>query len=137
MPGWHRWAPADPSRFNGFMGDLRVRLDAKGHACVRMLPAHRHANMAGNLHGGALLGFADVALFAAARIFGVDLAGEAVTLDLSAHFIGPGRIDEPLDAEVELLRETGRLLFLRGLAVQHQATILSFSATIRKASAAK
>ena len=35
-------------------------------------------------------------------------------------------------ARVELLRETGRLLFLRGLVVQEAGTVASFSGTVRK-----
>ena len=85
------------------------------------------------VHGGALLGFMDVALFAASRGFGVLSAGGAVTLDLSAQFIGAGQVGEPLEARIELLRETGRMLFLRGLIVQDgQPTIASFAGTLRK-----
>ena len=62
-------------------------------------------------------------------------AGGAVTLDLSAQFIGGGRIGEPLEARVELLRETKRMLFMRGLIVQQgQPTIASFTGTLRKSS---
>ena len=51
-----------------------------------------------------------------------------MTLDLSAQFIGGGMIGEPFEARVELLRETGRMLFLRGLIVQEDTpTIASFT----------
>jgi hypothetical protein len=43
-----------------------------------------------------------------------------------------GFIDVALDAEVELLKETRRLLFLRGLVVQCGDKIAAFSGTIRK-----
>jgi acyl-coenzyme A thioesterase PaaI-like protein len=85
------------------------------------------------MHGGALLGFIDCALFAAARGLGVLQAGGAVTLDLATQFIGGAALDRPVEARVELLRETGRLLFLRGLIAQDETpTIASFSATLRK-----
>ena len=59
-----------------------------------------------------------------------------MTLDLSTQFIGGGRIGEPLEAQVELLKETGRLLFLRGLVVQGEGDpIASFAGTIRKPTA--
>ncbi|MBU0823634.1 MAG: PaaI family thioesterase, partial [Alphaproteobacteria bacterium] len=64
-------------------------------------------------------------------------AGHSVTLDLSTQFVGAGRVGEPLDAVVELVRETGRLIFLRGLVVQGEGDshiVLSFAGTIRKAS---
>lgn len=131
-PGWKRWQFRDATRFNAFIEPLWVRTE-DDIARVRMLPRHDHSNMREAVHGGALLGFMDVALFAASRGFGVLSAGGAVTLDLSAQFIGAGRIGEPLEARIELLRETGRMLFLRGLVVQEgQPTIASFTGTLRK-----
>ena len=41
-------------------------------------------------------------------------------------------IETPLEAEVELLKETGRLLFLRGVVTQNEGRIAAFSGTIRK-----
>ncbi|RHW18984.1 PaaI family thioesterase [Sphingomonas gilva] len=131
-PGWKSWELSDPTRFNSLLGPFKVRLEADGSARVRMVPRHIHSNLRNAVHGGTTLAFIDIALFAAARSFGLITAGTAVTLDLSTQFIGAGRIDEPLDAVVELLRETGRLLFLRGLIVQGDDRIASFSATIRK-----
>ena len=130
-PGWMRWGFSDPTRYNSFLGPMMVRIEG-GIALVRMTPERRHSNLRDNVHGGTLLGFVDVALFAASRSFGLITAASAVTLDLSTQFIGGGRIGEPIEAQVELLRETGRLLFLRGLIVQGEEKIMSFSATIRK-----
>jgi uncharacterized protein (TIGR00369 family) len=132
--GWKRWQFRDPTRFNSFLEPLRVRLDGD-IARVQMIPRRDHSNMRDNVHGGALLGFMDVALFAASRAFGCLQAGGAVTLDLSAQFIGGGMIGEPLEARIELLRETSRMLFLRGLIVQENTpTIASFTGTLRKSS---
>ncbi|WP_425230711.1 PaaI family thioesterase [Sphingomonas sp.] len=131
-PGWKRWQFRDPTRFNAFIEPLFVRIEDE-IARVRMQPRREHSNMRDAVHGGALLGFMDVALFAASRGFGSLGAGGAVTLDLSAQFIGAGRWGEPLEARIELLRETGRMLFLRGLVVQEgQPTIASFTGTLRK-----
>nr|WP_269142199.1 PaaI family thioesterase [Sphingomonas sp. IC-11] len=118
-------------RYNTFLGDMVVRVE-DGVCRVRMLPERRHSNLGNNVHGGAMLGFIDVALFAAARSFGLITAGTAVTLDLNTHFMGAGTIGEPLEARVELLRETGRLLFMRGLVVQGESPVAEFSGTIRK-----
>ncbi len=132
LPGWKRWQFRDTTRYNAFIEPLHVRVEGD-IARVRMLPRHEHSNMRDNVHGGALFGFMDVALFAAARGFGVLGAGRAVTLDLSAQFIGGGMIGVPLEARIELLRETGRMLFLRGLVVQDEVpTIASFTGTLRK-----
>ena len=131
-PGWKSWAFRDATRFNGFLEPLLVKVE-DNIARVRMTPLHQHSNMRDNMHGGALLGFMDVALFAAARGFGVLQAGGAVTLDLSAQFIGGAQIGVPVEAHVELLRETNRMLFLRGLIVQQgEPTIASFTGTLRK-----
>ena len=133
-PGWKRWQFRDSTRFNAFLEPLLVKVE-DGLARVRMMPRHEHSNMRNDVHGGALLGFMDVALFAGARGLGVLQAGGAVTLDLSAQFIGGGRIGEPLEARVELLRETKRMLFMRGLIVQEgMPTIASFTGTLRKSS---
>jgi uncharacterized protein (TIGR00369 family) len=133
-PGWKRWEFRDPTRFNAFLEPLQVRVE-EGIARVRMLPRHEHSNMRGDVHGGALLGFIDVALFAGARGLGVLQAGGAVTLDLSAQFIGGGRTGLPLEARIELLRETSRMLFMRGLIVQEASPVIaSFTATLRKSS---
>ncbi|PKP90765.1 MAG: phenylacetic acid degradation protein [Alphaproteobacteria bacterium HGW-Alphaproteobacteria-16] len=132
-PDWMRWELRDPTRFNAFLGPILTRIEG-GKALVRMVPERRHSNLRESTHGGALLGFMDVALFAAARAFGVLSAGGAVTLDLSAQFIGTSRIGEPIIAEVELLRETGRMLFMRGLVKQDDHVLASFSGTVRKSS---
>ncbi|MDF7777687.1 PaaI family thioesterase [Sphingomonas sp. AOB5] len=129
-PGWMRWELREAGRFNSFLGHVSTRLDGDA-AIVRMMPRYEHSNLLDKVHGGALLGFVDVALFGAARSFGV-LAGPAVTIDISAQFVGAAALDVALDARVELLRETGRLLFLRGLIVQQGETVASFTGTIRK-----
>ena len=71
------------------------------------------------------------------HVLGDDDAGMAVTLELSTQFIGAGRLDEPLDAVVEIMRETRRLLFLRGEVVQgddDSHLVAAFSGLVRKPS---
>ena len=102
-----------------------------------MLPERKHSNLGDNVHGAVTLALVDIALFAASHQFGALDAGHSVTLDLSTQFVGAGRVGEPLDAIVELVRETGRLIFLRGLVVQGAGDdhiVLTFAGTIRKAS---
>jgi acyl-coenzyme A thioesterase PaaI-like protein len=130
-PGWHSWKLKDESRYNGFLGKLIVRREGD-LARVRMFPARIHTNLQDAIHGGTTLGFIDVSLFAASRMLGLIEAGTSVTLDLSTQFIGAGVASEPLDAEVELLRETRRLIFMRGLVVQGETKVAAFAGTIRK-----
>jgi uncharacterized protein (TIGR00369 family) len=132
-PGWLTWTLSDSSRFNGqILGRMIVRLEDDGKARTRMFPEHRHTNLADALHGGTILSLIDVALFSGSRLFGIIEAGTAVTLDLNTQFIGAGRAGLPIDAVTELLKETRRLVFLRGLVEQDGAIIAAFSGTIRK-----
>lgn len=130
-PGWSTWDLDDPTRFNAALGKMIVQPAGPGRGRCRIFPEHGQGNLGNAVHGGAILAFADVALFAGGHMAGMS-SGDAVTLDLATNFIGAGRLGTPLDAEVELLRETGKLVFLRGLIVQEDATIASFGGTLRK-----
>jgi uncharacterized protein (TIGR00369 family) len=135
-PGWLSWTLLDETRFNGqILGKMIVRLEEDGRARTRMFPEHRHTNLMNNLHGGLTLSLIDVALFSSSRMFGLIEAGTAVTLDLSVQFIGAGRANVPIDAVTELLKETRRLLFLRGIVEQEGEMVAAYSGTIRKPSA--
>jgi acyl-coenzyme A thioesterase PaaI-like protein len=138
--GWTSWNLNDQTRFNAFIEPLSVRREAptpdgRPMARVRMLPTRKHTNLGNHVHGAVTLALVDVALFAAAHQFGSLNAGFSVTLDLNTQFVGGGRVDEPMDALVERVRETGRLVFLRGLVVQGEGDkhiVAAFSGTIRK-----
>ena len=131
-PGWMLWGFRDPTRFNALLGKMIVRREDDGKVRMRAFPERRHSNLSDNVHGGALLGYIDVALFATARTHGIIEAGTAVTLDLSTQFIGAGVIDQPLDCVSEVLRVTRRLIFIRGLVEQGETIVASYSGTIRR-----
>ena len=79
-----------------------------------MFPTEAHLNMGGSIHGGAVMSFIDMALFAGGRCAGM-AEGHYVTLDCATHFIARGRIDVPLDAVVRLVGQTrGGHVFLSG-----------------------
>jgi uncharacterized protein (TIGR00369 family) len=134
-PGWWTWDVAAEDRFNAVIGKLLVRPGEPGHATCRMFPEEHHANLGNMIHGGAILTFIDMALFAGGRLAGADVI-RAVTLDLSTRFLSPGQVGVPLDAEVELLRETKRLAFFAGKVVQEGELIAAFSGALRKSSKA-
>ena len=137
-PGWHSWNLADDTRFNAqTMGHMLVRRESNGLCRVRMFPERRHTNLLDMIHGAVTLALMDVALFAAMRTLLEGDAAGSVTLELSSQFIGAGRPDAPLDAVVEVMRETRRLAFLRGTVVQGEADevlVASFSGIVRKPS---
>src|ERR1044072_800502 len=130
-PGWWTWEVAAADRFNGVIGKLLVRADAPGRATCRMFPEERHANLGDMVHGGALLTFIDMALFAGGRLAGANVI-RAVTLDLSTRFLARGRSGVPLDAEVELLRDTRRLVSLPGRVVRGGGLAPPFGGPLRK-----
>ena len=132
-PGWWSWDIADDGKFHAVVGKLLVRADGEGRAVCRMFPESCHSNLGDMVHGGALLTFIDMALFAGGRLAGANVI-RAVTLDLGTRFLSRGRIGVPLDAEVELLRETKRLAFFAGRVVQEGELIAHFTGALRKAS---
>lgn len=131
-PGWMKWGFRDSDRFNTMMGRMIVRVEPDGKVRMRGFPNRRHSNLGDKVHGGALLGFIDIALFATCRSYGLIEAGTAVTLDLSTQFIGAADLDRELDFVSEVLRETRRLVFVRGLVEQGGAMIAAYAGTIRK-----
>ena len=137
-PGWLRWQLTDTSRYNeAVLGKMIARAEGADTCRVRIIPQHHHTNSSGNVHGAVTLGLTDIALFAAMYILrGVDATGSA-TVDLTTQFIGAGDPARPLDAVVEVLRETRRLGFLRGLIVQDDDVVSSFTGTVRKPTSPK
>lgn len=138
-PGWMTWNVKDDTRYNGFLGSIAICEDPEdGFGWVRMMPEHKHSNFGENVHGGTILGFIDVCLFAGSRAIGIDLGGRAVTVELSTQFVGAAHIGIPLDCRLENVRETGSLLFLRGMLMQRPradadyANVATFTAILRK-----
>lgn len=137
-PGWFRWELADKERFNAqTMGAMLVRREDDGTCRLRMFPEKKHSNLLDMVHGAVTLALMDISLFAAMRtLLDGDAAG-SVTLELSSQFIGAGKLDRPLDAVVEVMRETRKLVFMRGTIVQgddDSHLVASFSGIVRKPS---
>ncbi|MBV7266948.1 PaaI family thioesterase [Erythrobacter ani] len=130
--GWYSWNLVDRTRYNtAVLGELRVR--GEGERCrLRMFPERRHTNLGDNIHGAATLGLIDIALFATMHVIGSGNAGPSVTVELSTQFVGAGDPERPLDAVTEIVRETGRMLFLRGECVQGDDVVTSYSGIVRK-----
>ncbi len=132
--GWSCWTDTAPGTFlDSAIGTSYSRSDAAGRATVMLESLPSHANRLGALHGGFLAGFADHAYFAALAAMGRPEQAAAVTVDLSMQYCGSGKIGPVLRAEVELLRETGRLMFLRLTISQDDDLIAASTATVRKA----
>ena len=130
-PGWFSWIKLDPDSFAAQTGKLIFRPDGPGKSVVRMFPEARHLNLGGSLHGGMVMSFIDMALFGGGRCAGMSRA-HYVTLDLTTKFMGRGEPGKPLDAHVELVRQTRSLAFLQGIVRQDGVACYSFSGTLKK-----
>ena len=96
--------------FNLFAGPvwrLPVEGDVRRYALV---VADKHMNTSGNLHGGVLMTFADIAMSQTSRA--VSGADACSTVAMSCDFIGPGRLGDLIEARVRVTRQTRTLVFL-------------------------
>lgn len=135
-PGWYTWRINEAARFNTHaLGPMIIRSQGDRAARLRLLDTGvQHSNLHSNVHGGVTLALVDVAMFATSfLVLGGDVAG-SVTLDLHNQFVGAGRIGQPLDVVSEVVKETGRLVFLRGTVEQDDNLVASYIGTLRKPS---
>jgi len=72
--------------------------------------AEKHMNGSGNLHGGVLMTFSDVAMSQTARA--ANGARPCNTVSLNCDFIGPGRLGDVVEARVRVTRQTRTMIFL-------------------------
>ena len=132
-PGWRHWNLKDQTLFNGaVMGRMITRVDDDGRARLRMFPERKHENLQGIIHGAVTLSLIDISLFTTMHTIGGGNAGPSVTLELSTQFVGAGQVDQPLDAVTEIVRETGSMVFVRGMVEQGEQVVASFSGIVRK-----
>ena len=126
--GWMSWSVgSDP--FETANGPFCFRGEGDQLRCA-FAPRTAHLNGGGAIHGGALMSFADFALFAIAH---KDLAGaKAVTIAFACEFLAPGDLKHNIEARGEVLAATRSLMFVRGLITQGGQTLLAFSGTLKK-----
>ena len=136
-PGWRHWDLKDTTLFNGaVMGKLITHVDDGGangpRARLRMFPQRHHENLQGIIHGAVILSLIDISLFTTMHTLGTGNAGPSLTLELSTQFVGTGDPARALDAVTEIVRETGKLVFVRGMVEQEGDIVASFSGIVRK-----
>lgn len=124
--GWNTW-PHDA--FETHAGPFYAREDEAGRTVCRFILESRHLNGGGAAHGGCLMTFADYATFAIAE---KTIAGNAVTVNLSGDFLGPGQLGDVMEATGEVTRAGGRLIYVRGLITANQRPCLSFTSIITR-----
>ena len=130
-PGWYSWGDFPPSSFAAATGRLLFKPDGERRGVVRMFPTEKHMNMGGSIHGGAVMSFIDMAMFAGGRCGGM-AQGHYVTLDMTTHFLARGQVGVPLDAHVELVKQTRGHVFMQGVVTQEGEPCYSFTGTLKR-----
>lgn len=129
--GWYHWEPADD--FEDHSGPFYCRPDGDGldaPVICAFVPEEKNRNGGGNVHGGALMTFADYALFVIAG--GMTAAVHGVTLTMNCEFVGAAQPGQLLLARGEVVRAGGSMVFVRGLISEGDRPVLTFSATIKR-----
>lgn len=128
--GWLTWGLGrDP--YETFCGPFYWREQDDGSMLCGFTPRPEHRNGGGALHGGALMSFADFALFGIAWPALKD-GTHAVTLGFTAEFVGAAHDRSPVFARGALVRNTRSLVFLQAIMEQDGAPVLAFSGTLKK-----
>jgi len=125
--GWSRFRGDD---FEELAGPFYWRRDEDGSVRCAFRAERKHLNGGGRMHGGCLMTFADMALFAIARR---ELgSSHAVTVALDNQFLDAAREGELIEATGEVTRAGGSLVFVRGQVTSGERTLLTFSGVIKK-----
>jgi acyl-coenzyme A thioesterase PaaI-like protein len=130
-PGWYSWGDFPRGSFAAATGRLLFRPDGPSRAVCRIFPTEAHMNMGGSLHGGAVMSFIDMSMFAGGLCAGMS-PGHFVTLDLTTHFLARGQPGAALDAHVDLVRQTRGHAFLQGVVKQDGEPCYSFTGTLKR-----
>ncbi|HEX4847567.1 MAG TPA: PaaI family thioesterase [Novosphingobium sp.] len=125
--GWYHWEPVDD--FEEHTGPFYCKPDGDALVCG-FRPEAKNRNGGGNVHGGALMTFADYALFMTAS--GMDGSVHGVTLTMNCEFVGPAETGRLLTARGEIVRQGFSIVFVRGIIDDEGRPVLTFSGTIKR-----
>lgn len=128
LKGFQKWEGFDP--FEEQSGPYYFREEADGTYRCAFISEPKHMNGQGAMHGGAMMTFADYAIFVVARPAIENVA--SVTLTMNCEFISAAGVGEFIEATGEIVRETGSLVFARGTIFSGDRTILTFSGVLKK-----
>lgn len=129
--GWYRRSPKNDGLFHDFIGTFHARAEGAKTGRVRFASTGAIGNHSGGVHGGFLLALVDQAIFNGPTVCGYPLHRGA-TIEVTSQFLAPVLQGPDIDAVTEVLRETGRMLFVRGVLEQEGEAKLAFTGTLRK-----
>ena len=125
--GWYHYEPSD--RFEDHTGPFYCKPDGAGVVCG-FLPAAKNCNAGGNVHGGAVMTFADYALFMIAG--GMDASVHGVTVTCNVEFVDSAAPGKLLTARGEVIRAGFSMVFVRGIISDGDRPVTVFSGTLKK-----
>lgn len=130
--GWKFWSvdPFDSETAGPFFSKFG---DDGAVAAFRV--EQRHTRQGGIAHGGALMAFADGALFVIAiGELGEDFLG--VTVSFTCDFLSGAKIGSLIEARGDVVSAGRSLVFVRGIATADGIPALNFSGTLKRINAA-
>lgn len=125
--GWSAWTGAEP--FEDHVGPFYARRAADGSMLCGFRPGPHNLNGGGAVHGGALMSFADYALFMIAYDAMRNRPG--VTISCTSEFVGAALGGTLLTARGDVLRSGRSLVFVRGVIDMADEPVLNFSGIIK------
>ena len=126
--GWYHYELSD--RFEDHTGPFYCTPDGPGVVCG-FVPEAKNCNAGGNVHGGAVMTFADYALFMIAG--GMDAAVHGVTVTCNVEFVDSAEPGKLLTARGEVIRAGFSMVFVRGIISDGERAVTVFSGTLKKA----
>lgn len=129
LAGYRKWEGFDP--FEEQSGPFFFREEPNGRHRCAFITGSQQMNCNGAMHGGALMTFADYAMFVFARPC-LNKGISAVTVSFSADFTAAAGPGEFLESTGEVVQETGSLIFVRGKIYRGEQTLLAFSGVLKK-----
>jgi acyl-coenzyme A thioesterase 13 len=126
--GWSTW-PIEPFEHDT-AGPFYLREDDDGNMIAAFRAERKHMNAGGVVHGGALMTFADFALFALAHTGEDD--GYGVTVAFTSEFLSGALEGELIEARGEVMGGGKSITFVRGVITGDGRPVLNFSGTIKK-----
>ena len=126
--GWYTW-PGEPFEHDT-AGPFYMRQEEDGTMVAAFRAQRKHMNAGGVVHGGALMTFADFALFALAHSGEDD--GYGVTVAFTSEFLAGALEGELIEARGEVMGGGRSITFVRGVVTGNGRPVLNFSGTIKK-----
>ena len=129
--GWYHYEPSD--RFEDHTGPFYCKPGGDGPdagVVCGFVPEAKNCNAGGNVHGGAVMTFADYALFMIAG--GMDASVHGVTVTCNVEFVDSAEPGKLLTARGEVIRAGFSMIFVRVIISDGDRPVTVFSGTLKK-----